>query len=45
MITLIASLNTVRIGQKEDCQVLLPNSGIYADEVFAVIKPVKSLEE
>ena len=45
MRTLTASLNTVRIGQKEDCQVRLPNSGIYADEVFAVIKPVKSLEE
>ena len=36
---LSASGNQVRIGQKEDCDVRLPNKGPYADELFAVIKP------
>ena len=41
---LAASENTVRIGQKADCDVRLPNPGPYADELFAVIKPTKSAD-
>lgn len=39
---LIASENTVRLGQKEDCDVRLPNGGAFADELFAVIRPARS---
>lgn len=39
-----ASENTVRIGQRHDCDVLLPNDGPYADELFAVIRPAKSAD-
>lgn len=38
---LAASENTVRIGQREDCDVRMPNQGQYADELFAVIRPTK----
>ena len=41
---LAASENTVRIGQKGDCDVAIPNTGPYADELFAVIKPAKSAD-
>lgn len=41
---LAASENTVRIGQREDCEVCIPNNGRYADELFAVIKPTKSAD-
>ena len=33
-----ASENPVRIGQREDCDVLLSNAGPYADELFAVVR-------
>ncbi|MBO4447101.1 MAG: FHA domain-containing protein [Bacteroidales bacterium] len=39
---LAASENIVRIGQRADCDVRLPNGGPFADELFAVIKPAKS---
>ena len=41
---LAASDNPVRIGQRADCEVRLPNRGPYADELFAVIRPVKSAD-
>ncbi len=37
--------NAVRIGQEADCDVSLPNTGRFADELFAVIKPAKSAEQ
>lgn len=39
-----ASDNTVRIGQREDCDVRLANDGAFSDELFAVIKPTKSAD-
>ena len=39
-----ASENTVRIGQREDCDVRLANDGAFADELFAVINPTKSAD-
>ena len=39
-----ASENTVRIGQREDCDVRLANEGAFADDLFAVIKPTKSAD-
>ena len=39
---LAASDNPVRIGQRADCDLRLPNQGPYADELFAVIRPVRS---
>ena len=40
---LSASGNPVRIGQKDGCDVMLPNEGPFADEVFAVIVPNRSV--
>ena len=40
--TVSAADNLIRIGQREDCEVRLPNQGDYADELFAVIKPVQT---
>ena len=39
-----AADNLVRIGQREDCEVRLPNGGDYADDLFAVVKPAKSAD-
>ena len=39
---LSAQDDTVRIGQREDCELRLANDGLFADELFAVIKPARS---
>lgn len=36
---LAAAENPVRLGQKADCDVRLPNNGPYEDETFALIRP------
>ena len=41
---LAASDNPVRIGQRADCDIRLPNGGPYADELFAVIRPARSAD-
>ncbi len=41
---LAASDDTIRIGQRDDCEVRIPNLSRYADEWFAVIKPTRSAD-
>ena len=41
---LAASDDTIRIGQRDDCEVRIPNLSQYADELFAVIKPARSAD-
>jgi len=41
----MASTDTLRIGQQEDCGVRLENKSDYADELFAVIRPCKETDD
>lgn len=40
--SLVADENVVHIGQKPNCELLLPHTGEYAPELLAIIKPTRS---